>query len=102
MLGKSCPWSTRIQLTQQSQPLSLDDTGGVFAFAFGTRWCAVSGSSTFPLLDRPALQIGRRVQWSCRSSKKKTSIRYGTGTQQASLIRSYGGIAMSSGEPCAK
>lgn len=70
MLGKSCPWSTRIQLTQQSQPLSLDDTGGVFAFAFGTRWCAVSGSSTFPLLDRPALQIGRRVQWSSRSSKK--------------------------------
>lgn len=61
---------------------------------------ALSGFSTFPLLDGPALQIGGRVQWSC--ARQKSSIRYGSCTQRGLLIRSYGRIEMSSGEPCAK
>lgn len=101
MLGKSCLRSTRILLARQSGPLSLGGTGGFFAFSsLDAMVRALSGPSTFPLSDRPALQIGRRVQWSC--TRQKSSIRYGTCTQRALLIRSYGGIEMNSGEPCAK
>lgn len=35
MLGKSCPCSTRIQLTRQSQPLLLDGTGRFLLLILG-------------------------------------------------------------------
>lgn len=48
MLGKSCLRLTRIQLTKQSQPLSLNGSGGFLLLRFGRRGARCRGALDIP------------------------------------------------------